>query len=123
MVGDRVFGANSVGGEISGGGEGIMFVFEDQAADKLGVELNYHRAGVLVLLGGDGEGMAEGEVHGGGVARGRVSTALGSFKDGGDDFFENNTGNCCWRGGGGDRKAVNTKRVGAKSLFEAVHLF
>ncbi len=117
-----VLGANSVGGKISGGGEGITFVFEDQAADKLRVELDNHRAGLRVLLGGDGEGMAEGEVHGGGVARGQVSTALGSFKDGGDDFLEDNTGDCCWRGGGGDRKAVNTKRVGAKSLFEAVPL-
>jgi len=56
-------------------------------------------------------------MHGGGVAGGQVSTTLGSFEDGGDDFLENNTGNCCWRGGGGDGKAVDAKRVGAKSLF------
>ncbi len=44
-----------------------------------------------VFLGGDGEGMAEGEVHGRGVARGQVSTSLGSFKDGGDDLLEDDT--------------------------------
>ncbi len=118
-----VLGANSVGGKISGGGEGITFVFEDQATDKLRVELDNHRAGVRVLLGGDGEGMAKGEVHGGGVAGGKVSTTLGGIKNGGDNLLEDDTGDCSWGGGGCDERAMDSKRVGAEGLLKAVHLF
>ena len=37
---DGVFGANSVGGKISGGGKGIAFVLEDEAADELRIKLD-----------------------------------------------------------------------------------
>ncbi len=42
---DGVLGADSVGGKIGGGGEGVALVLEDQAAYKLGVELHNDRAG------------------------------------------------------------------------------
>jgi hypothetical protein len=103
------FGANSVGGKISGGGKGIAFVLEDETADEFRIELDNYRAGRRVFLGGNGEGMAEGEVHRGGVRGGKVATALGSFEDGGDDLFEDDTWDRCWRCGGSDRETVNTK--------------
>ena len=42
---DGVFGADSVGRKISGGGEGVALVLEDQATYELGVELHDDRAG------------------------------------------------------------------------------
>jgi hypothetical protein len=117
------FGANSVGGKVSGGGKGIAFVLEDETADEFRIELDNDRAGRRVFLGGNGEGMAEGEVHRGGVAGGKVSTALRGIEDGGDDLLKDNAGDCCWRGGGCNGQTVDAKRIGAKGLFESVHLF
>ncbi len=53
--------------------------------------------------------MAEGEVHGEGVSRGQISTSLGSFENRGDDLFEDDTGDCCWRGGGSNGKTMYMK--------------
>jgi len=67
--------------------------------------------------------MAKCEVHGWGMGRGEVSTSLGSFKNRGEYLFENNARNCRGRGGGGDRKTMDAKGIGAEGLLKAVHFY
>ncbi len=67
--------------------------------------------------------MAECEVHRWSVGGGEVSTSLGSFEDRSNYLFEDDARNCRGRGGGGDGEAMDTKRIGAEGLFEAIHFF
>ncbi len=67
---DGEAGANAVGAEVGEGGKGVLFVFEDETSDELGVEFYNHRRGSRGLLGRNGKGTGESEVEGGGVLRG-----------------------------------------------------
>ncbi len=60
---DGIFGSNAVGGGVRYSGEGITFVFEDEAANNLRVELDDDwRRGVLLRW--NGEGIDKGRVEG-----------------------------------------------------------
>ena len=52
-------------------------------------------------------GVAEGEVHGRGMGRGKVSAALGGFENRCDNFFEDNTRNSRGRGGRSDGETMD----------------
>ncbi len=49
-------GADSVRAEVRIRGEGILLVFEDKAADELGIEFDYNRGGGRRFLGWNGKG-------------------------------------------------------------------
>jgi hypothetical protein len=67
---DGETGADSVRAEVRERGEGILLVFEDKAADELGIEFNYHWRGGRRFLGGYGKCTGKGEVGGGGMLGG-----------------------------------------------------
>jgi len=91
-------GADSVRVEVGNRGEGILLIFEDKAADKLGVEFDDHRGGGRGFLGWNDEGTRQGEVEGGGVLGGEVTFELGSLEDGGQDLPVNYVGDLGGRG-------------------------
>ncbi len=65
----RVNGADTVGGGVGCGGDGVALVFEDQVANELRVEL-HNDGGSGVLLGRDGKCVGNGGVDVGGVGGG-----------------------------------------------------
>jgi hypothetical protein len=72
---DGIDGADTVGGGVGCGGDGVALVFEDQVADELRLEL-HNDGGSGGLLGRDGKCVGNGGVDVGGLGGGDVSTLL-----------------------------------------------